>query len=278
MTMPTDIHRVLELIEKELSADEARLQLGGKVPEGAIRLPLDRGFDLVVVGSTMDTAKAQEKLAELSASFFGAFEEATDDIIVDLDREQSALDEALEVLAGSAHALSAVVVDGHSPVLWGASFQPKGPEDVDDAIALTELEHSLGEVSLLDALMGPVDAAPALLQRIEKFRATCPDRDRDTWRLRLLSYDAIVDARQTCGDAHGRTRHVRHAAAGSYITRTFGGAYLLVMVFEAKDFSELHAEAALIHALPLIEKLTERLPPVDPGGGRVLKMRRLRPV
>jgi hypothetical protein len=45
-------------------------------------------------------------------------------------------------------------------------------------------------------------------------------------------------------------------------------------------FSELHAEGALIHALPAIERLVTSLPPRDPaaGGAKVAVLRRLRPV
>ncbi|MDQ3037679.1 MAG: hypothetical protein M3Y87_35125, partial [Myxococcota bacterium] len=68
--------------------------------------------------------------------------------------------------------------------------------------------------------------------------------------------------------------------AGVHVmVRDFATIYRLVLVFDAA-FSELHAEAALIHALPAIERLVTSLPPRDPvsGGAKVAVLRRLRRV
>jgi hypothetical protein len=55
------------------------------------------------------------------------------------------------------------------------------------------------------------------------------------------------------------------------MARSFANIYLLAVVFDA-DFSELHVESAIVHALPAVEQLLFALPPVDPPpkGARVL--------
>ena len=57
------------------------------------------------------------------------------------------------------------------------------------------------------------------------------------------------------------------------MARAFASIYVLMLVFKG-TYSELHAEAALLHALPVIERLVLALPPVEPPpkGGRVVKL------
>ena len=53
---------------------------------------------------------------------------------------------------------------------------------------------------------------------------------------------------------------------GHVAFRAFGGSYVLLVAYDA-PFSEVAAEGTLIRALPVIERLVARLPPVEPGGG-----------
>lgn len=279
-----DALRFLDLVKKELGASDARLQLGGAMDERSVVHSLD-GFDVVALfDETPSDSRRSELLARL-AVLVETFALTLDAVDIPAFQKapnmRAALDEALEVLVGQAHAVTAFVVDDHSPEIWGCTFDPRGPENVDRAHALVEVAGLLEGRDFPRLLSGDeaLDGIePAIRQRIEGFRASV-ERSTREWATRLRAFDAMVHVREELEPASGRTRKVRHAASGPCIARSFGGAYYLVLVFEAVDFSELHAEAAMIHALPWIAKLTSSLPPVDPGGGaRVLKMRHLRPV
>ena len=105
-------------------------------------------------------------------------------------------------------------------------------------------------------------------------------RDRTHWHRRLRAFAAVAALRRMTSDQPGSSRWSVHDPDLAFLSRGFGGIYWLVLVFDDPDFSELHAEAAMIHAAPWIERLVTSLPPVDPDGkgGRVVKLRRLRPV
>ena len=103
-----------------------------------------------------------------------------------------------------------------------------------------------------------------------------PQRSLVDTRLRTLS--AIAALRAHSAQQPGSSRLSLREGDYALLSRRFGGIYWLLLVFDAVDFSELHAEAAMIHAAPWIERLVTALPPVDPDGkgGRVVKLRRLR--
>jgi hypothetical protein len=63
-----------------------------------------------------------------------------------------------------------------------------------------------------------------------------------------------------------------------FVARSFAGIYVLILAF-AEAFDELRAKRAIVHALPVIEKLVLALPPQDPAplmGGVVALRPRLR--
>ena len=283
--MSEDALRFLDLVRKDLGARDARLQLGGEVEPTALVHSLD-AFNIVALFDVApDDSQRIELLAKLAIlvdTFVLTLGAIDAPLFQKSGHTRAALDEALEVLTGQVHAQTGFVVDNHSPEIWGCTFDPRGPENIEDAQALLEVASLLEGRDFAKLLAGD-DALdgiePALRQRVEGFRSVAGNRTAHEWAKRLRAFDAMVHVREQLEPASGRTRNVRHEASGPCIARSFGGAYHLVLVFEAEDFSELHAEAAMIHALPWIAKLTGALPPVDPGGGaRVLKMRHLRPV
>jgi hypothetical protein len=93
-----------------------------------------------------------------------------------------------------------------------------------------------------------------------------PGTEAEALPLRTAIFQAIELARQG-GDA------TRLAADLSSITRAFAGIYCVVLVFD-RTASSLHAETAVIRALPVIERLVEGLPPVDPTpkGARLFRL------
>ncbi|MEM7603926.1 MAG: hypothetical protein AAF411_01115 [Myxococcota bacterium] len=272
-----DIERFLELVRRELGATDARLEFGARALP-AVHVVLESGFAVSAVFEDGPPEGSVEQLEQLVQ----AFAVTLDEIETPAFRShgpRTALDEALGVLAGHAHADAAWVFDDRSPALWGSSLEPRGPEDIDAAVAFRELERSLEPEDLAPILSrGEGDVPPGQRVRLETLLQGAPERSEADWNRRLQIFRCASDVRHAMAVGSGRTRHVSHAPDAPYLARSFGGSYRLLLVFADPGFSELHAEAAMIHALPWIEKLTGALPPIDPGGGKVVKMRRLRPV
>lgn len=289
-----EVERLLEVVCKELGADDARLELGGKDPgEDAVWCALPTGFRLVAIlpeaeepRTDDELTRLREKLVFLARSFDATFDRVSPPAPRPAGNPQHALDDALDVLAGQTSALAALVVDNDSPVFWGSSLEPRGDEDLEAAARAAEAlaVASAGGLDLAAILAGTAEGpVPTELERpVAHIRADAGDeRDAEEWHRRLTVFAATTALREACrGEGELGTRHAVHDDDLAYLARSFGGIYWLVLAFEVSRFSELHAEAAMIHALPWIERLVLSLPPIDPkgGGGRVLKLRRLRPV
>lgn len=289
-----EVERLLEVVRKELGADDARLELGGKDPgEGAVWCALPTGFRLVALLPEAEAPRPEEeltrlreKLVFLARSFDATFDRVSPPAPRPTGNPQHALDDALDVLAGQTSAIAALVVDNDSPIFWGSSLSPRGEEDLAAAERAAEalaVANAAG-LDLAAILAGETDGpVPSELERsVAQLRADAGDeRGEAEWHRRLTVFAATTALREACrGEGALGTRHAVHDDDLAYLARSFGGIYWLLLAFEVSQFSELHAEAAMIHALPWIERLVLSLPPIDPdgGGGRVLKLRRLRPV
>lgn len=147
------------------------------------------------------------------------------------------LDEALARLVEAADAEVALVIDDRSPMIWGSSA-PK-----DERLDIAELL----------ALRRPGAGADAKTTRLSRAVA----------RVRRHSASTRTE----------RWSEAMQEAGFGYLARSFASIYRAVLVFEG-PFSELHVDAAILHALPGLERLVLALPPVDPGpsGGRVLAL------
>lgn len=285
-----DLYRLLELAQQEMGADDARLEIGGREPgDESIWCALPDGHHRLVVvydAAPDDRAALREKLALLVKGFAGTLSQARVGARPRTLDPQQALDEALDVLTVQAGARSAFVVDETSPVLWGSSEIDRGAEDVDDAAAAAEL-LALADASGVDLaahLAGEVETPlPRDLERgVARIRQAAGRRERsvDGWRAVLATFAAIAACRRLLEDEPTSTRMAVHDPDLALLARRVGGIYWVGLVFEDAGFSELHAEAAMIHASPWIERLVTALPPFDPGsgGGNVARLRRLRPV
>ena len=289
-----EVERLLEVVRRELNAADVRLELGGKDPgEGAVWCALPSGFRLVALLSETqeprgedERARLREKLVFLARSFDATFDHVGPPLPRSTGNPQHALDDALDVLADQTAAIAALVLDNDSPIFWGSSLEPRGNEDLEAAARAAEALAlaSAGGLDLAAILAGSSAAPiPSELERpVMQIRAAAGvERDAEEWHRRLTVFAAATALREACrGEGELGTRHAVHDEDLAYLARSFGGIYWLLLAFEVSRFSELHAEAAMIHTLPWIERLVLSLPPVDPqgGGGRVLKLRRLRPV
>jgi hypothetical protein len=118
----------LTLLQRELGADDAYLQLGGKATESGGRFfhELSEATRVVVVFEERpaDPADIHSRLAALCSTFRKTLDSAVAAAAwprPETDFARQRLDEELSGLAGRAGAVRAFVIDFDSPVIWGAS-------------------------------------------------------------------------------------------------------------------------------------------------------------
>jgi len=285
----SSLRRFLELVLRELGADDLRAEFGGRDPNGSGQLfaKLSDGWRVVAVFDKPPEAESinalQAKLDRLAASFT----QTLADLQPPSPQSPAALparrlDDALESLRARTGAVAVVVIDG-SPVLWGSSAAQREVVNVDDwariGNALTQARDrgiTIDQLTLRDA-----DALLAALRSRGVNRAAedvleflvARDQEEIAMRHRLLTVLAIAAVRSKAHRGE-HTRSVHHEPQYGYIARGFANIYQIVVVFSG-PFSELHVESAILHAMPMIEELLFALPPVDPppSKGQVIRLR-----
>ncbi|AKF10228.1 hypothetical protein [Sandaracinus amylolyticus] len=281
--------RFLEVVRRELEADDVRGEIGGRDPgPDVIWGTMPGGIRVVAVydAPPVELDDKRVKLRALLESFasLGTREEASPPPPPRVGAGHE-LDDALDLLAQRARALGALVVDDASPVIWGSSLVPHGPEDVDEATWVTRIAAAVEALGLdpLALFKREPDEVRGELQKAGASDAAALARDvervrelgrRVLDRAHLLAMRAVAAVRESEGASAEPRAEGMHA-----LVRSFANIYRVVLVFDA-PFSELHADAALIHAMPVIERLVTSLPPRDPvsGGAKVAVLRRLRRV
>ena len=288
----TAMLRFLDLVRKEFSARDTRAELGGLNPDDPCLLwtRVAGGFRIVVVmdAPPVDRAERQARLEALAAGFAQTLNQTQVPAApVTVESPYGKLDVALEALRARTGAVGVVIVDGHSPVLWGASEPERHEDDADDLVDIGEALSGLMTRGLdLDTICGlqPDNAATWLSDHgVTGGSATVLMRaliGRDDTALRHYLLTCLAVAR-TRGHAlppglHATARFVHHDVQFGYFVRGFANIYLLVLVFEGA-FSELYVESGVVHSLPAIEQLLLSLPPLDPQPGakrgRVIPLR-----
>jgi hypothetical protein len=284
--------KFLDLLCKELDAEDARAELGGRDPDDPRLLwtHLPGGFRLVAVfASPPEDRKAkQERLEHLVSGFSQTLSELPVPPAPSPPVESAfrRLDAALEALRSRAGGVGVVIVDAHSPVLWGTSDAQRPNEDVHELAHVGEALRAALEAGIdLDAICSlQASDVPSRLRDLgvsSELAATLGQallqRDESALRHHLLGCLAIARVRDEARSAPG-ARWAHHEPQFGYFVRSFANIYLLLVVFEGA-FSELSVESAVVHALPAIEHLVLSLPPLDPeppasSGGRVIRLRR----
>ncbi len=271
------LSRFLSMLERELAGSgraQARIELSHhELAPDAIWANMERGLRVVVeLDPPRDVEAERARLALLAGSFSGLVAEAELPSVRPPPRARAEeLDEALELLAHRARAASAWVIDDSTPEIWGGSLAHEGV-DLEAAALVARLARLAEEVGLTpDALE---DERPELRRRLSALGER-PGLDvaQDLARLERLALDAPL-RRALCTLAAHRER-----APSVSVSRRFAGIYDVVLAFDG-PFSGLHAEAALLRALPWIEQLVTSLPPRDPvgKGAKIAVLRRLRSV
>lgn len=217
--------RFLELVVRELSASDARVELGGRDPVDphvVFRLAANGGRVVVVFDDPpADRAAVEARLATLVDTLYGASEHAPSPASARTPPDVAGrrLDDELERLSERAGASGAVVFDLASPVVWGASRS----------------------------------------------------RSRDHEKLYQSVIDCVRDAHAELRQHH--TARLRVNAATECLARPFAGLYYIALAFDG-DISEPTALGALLHAMPIVERLVLALPPIEPppGGAKIVRM------
>lgn len=284
--------RLLELVARELRADDVRIELGLKPPrESDAWCELAGGFRLIATfdPAPPDLAERRERLAALAETFATTIDAAlthAPHLGTVAELATHALDETLAILARGVSAVAAVVVDERSPVIWGSSLAPRGPEDADVAawVSAAAQAAARGGLELATLLVATEPLEPMLVaaglgaeDRVRIVRAVGRmhgqglHRTPDEWHAFVATMRAIALARR--GAADEKVLPTASDDLGLF-ARGFAGIYRLVLVFRG-PWSELHAGAAAIRALPTIERMVTALPPIDPGpkgGGHVVRL------
>ena len=258
--------RFLELCAREMDADDVRALPRGEAvaAPNVLIVPLGEALDVVVrfPVSPVDLDARLRRLEMLAAAFETALEGAKR-----RPHARRSLRHELQALAARADAVDALVIDAHSPVVWGAAGPiatpnapviPLKPEDRRRIERIQEshrdLIAALGE-DLDDDEDEPVD------------RASAPPPPPTP---NPLSARAVADVRAHPATAMlHRGRHLAHSVrSASYglLARSFAAIYVLILVFD-KPFDEIRAERAMREGLHEIEKLVLALPPLDPAPG-----------
>ncbi|MEB2313300.1 MAG: hypothetical protein OZ921_09490 [Sorangiineae bacterium] len=285
--------RLLELVRRELPADDVRVEIGGREPSSEREIFCSLGDDHRLVASfeapPADREQLRAHLEAFARSFVGGL--GVIDFDAPGDRHELAsrrLDDELESLADRAGAVRAVVIDTQSPVIWGTSGARRHEDDVETALHTARAAEQAARAGVdLAGLLERDDPAALLAERgvdrstahflaedVERIRNESR-RSGSAWRHHLLTAHAIAALRAEPEPPQDLL--VRDAALG-LVVRSFASIYRLLLVFDG-TFSELHAEAAALRALPLIERLVLALPPIDPGprgGARVIDLHRAR--
>lgn len=288
--------RFLELVRRELDADDARIEIGGREPspedQTLLTVPLADSQRLVVsweqAPSPEHRANARDRLSALIESFAPSV--SRDSIalaphIVSSKVSTSALDEALGLLARRARAEEAIVIDHASPEVWGSSEVPRDAMTVDDAVQLSRTASALASIgeSLSDLVALDDDTVRERLKARGVESLAAHTHARSVSWARTLGSRASDSIRLRVARAIAATRAMEHGAPPPedlwMLVRPFAHIYRLVLLFDGPP-SALHVEAALLKMLPHIERLVLSLPPRDPitRGAKVTPLRRLRPV
>ena len=160
--------------------------------------------------------------------------------------------EQLCLLAEQARATDALVIDAHSPVVWGAAR----PETM---LAWEQAEEPPNNViPFRPASASPTSKeGPALHTTKEKVAAVPTESQRAI---------ALVQSMIEIPKLHRGGKLIRTVVMPEFacVARSFAAIYVVVLVFGG-PFDEIAAKQALAQSLPHIEKLVLSLPPFNPS-------------
>jgi hypothetical protein len=258
------LSRFLELCAREMDASDVRAEARGTVQASAkvIVVPLGERSEVVVTfdEAPPDIDARQRRLEMLATAFSAAIEGAGPERPKRAKRRS--LRRELEAVAIRADAIDAVVIDAHSPIVWGAVAGPVA-SPVTNVIPLNA--ESRARVERIQ------ESHRDLIAVIDR-----DDDDDDDERTSAtpapgtpspLTTRAVADIRGLPATAQlhrgGHLAYNKREDHYGVVARSFAAIYVLILVFD-KAFDMLRAERALREGLPIIERLVLALPPFDP--------------
>ena len=291
-----ELLKLLDIVKRELSADDARVELGGREPTGdrVTWAPLTPGWRVVASFDVAppDLEKKRERLTLLVSPFGDAtsrIEEPSAGGGV-ADAKSTELDEELDQLAERAGARAAVVFDERSPVLWGCSTARARGWDLDAMERVRPLAKDVRAAGL-DPARWIAEGAPSEAElaaagvdettaqrwshRFSRLAELAPEWHAGEWHEAMQIAFGIGAARAECRGGRAPDRVAAHTDDWGVFAKGFAQIYLLALVYDGA-YSELHAEGPLVRALPHIETLVLSLPPVEPPprGAKVIALKR----
>jgi hypothetical protein len=257
----------LEMVRRNFGAAAARVAPAGETPKpggDTVLCGLPAGQTLVVSFSapTPDQESIRRRLEMLVHAFGSILRDTDEPPSASVERREQLLSEELAALAKRALALDAIVIDAHSPVVWGAAREDT-PRSLTPEPPVPDNVYPIGE------------PARPRSERPRELRSSRPDPDRGT----SIEVVEIVRALPEMATLHkgGQLHRTVNDSGLGYIARSFAAIYVLILVFPDR-YDELSAKHALLQALPTIEALVLSLPPrgSDPSnaGAKALRVRR----
>lgn len=292
-----DLLRLLELVRRELEAEDAHVRLGGRRDDDPclVGVELRSGCRLVVrlAAPPLRPDDVTRRLADLAEAFAGTMLHAIDAVDAVWSRSSSAhasthaLVQTLADLRDATGAMVALVVDRQSPVIWGCSDPDLGLRDRPAARVLATALDSLRSQGV-----DPVHAAAAHTPEAASLRLDAATHETPGSASLELARRALQGAERSQPGGAARlaaaTRALilldEHPDAPARLpegdepglaSKAFLGLYVVALVF-VRPFSPLRVEGVLRRALPIVERHVLELPPLDPEPqeGRVVPMRR----
>jgi hypothetical protein len=248
-----------------MDAHDVRAEERGTVKPSAnvIVVPLGERSEVVVTFEDVpaDIDARQRRLEMLATAFSSAIEGAGPERPKRVKRRS--LRRELEALAIRADAIDAVVIDAHSPIVWGAVAGPVAspvtnviPLNAESRARVERIQESHRD------LIAVVDEADDDDSDEERTSATPAPGTPSP-----LTTRAVADVRSLPATAQlhrgGHLAFNKREDHYGVVARSFAAIYVLILVFD-KAFDMLRAERALREGLPIIERLVLALPPFDP--------------
>jgi hypothetical protein len=255
---PSALKRFTALVRRETNASDVRVLPANAEPPTApnvLSVALGDGHQLLVVFD--DTPADRDALARRVEMLARTFAQAVDARPAKARRPPVArsLQDELSALSERARAVDALVIDAHSPIVWGAAIRPPQERSDESAVALVEVSRDD-----LESVRSPAENE-------DETDATSPPADRPGGPLAGLSARAADRVREhpAIPQLHkgGRLHSVVREPDLGYVAHSFASIYVLVLVY-SEPFDELRAERSVAEALPRIERLVLALPPRDP--------------
>jgi hypothetical protein len=293
-----DLLRLLDLVRRELEAEDAHVRLGGWSDDDArlVETELRPGCRLVVrlAEPPAEPEEAERRLAELAAAFTGTALRAIETTEAVWSRSSSAyagghghaLVQTLADLRNATGAALALVFDRQSPVIWGCSDPELGLRDRPAARVLAGALSSLRDQGLDPVHAAASQTSEAAALRLDQLATEGPgSASLELARRALQSAEraqpggaallaAAARALTLLDESPEGPARMPEGDDPGLASKGLLGLYVVALVF-ARPFSPLRVEGVLRRALPIIERNVLELPPLDPEPmeGRVVPLR-----